>query len=1092
MNFGKRLRNPFKGPSSKKGEGGGPQQHNKNGSIGNRSNGNSNRNSNCNSNCISNCNSNSSVDIHLPSSSQLLNGESSPLLVQLEALHEVLRGIENESQLASKHEYAACRVVHKDLQRILGLRNIAKQEAAPPPPIPKESDHFSAAVDKAAATGGGTPDKVIEESKSSEPIPIGKQSRWDSRKFVPASFRVRFDQLQREVERADEASQAFLRGHPAATRPLSPDALQSLSEFFVLDNSLRETTVGAPRGHTLEEKHKIVASLAKTSLREVVLGAYGSKISVCSQLAEQWQSLGKSFDHTWGFSECFDLEPFDEDGFWDHGVENGPTSPSGNLGGRSSWMSDSQKSAQMHDYYTPEHIVKTSYSAEDLALMKKASSGFRRRAFGRSRSLAEVLKKSSSKDGRIPLGLLMMKGYGICNAILEIDTSIETFDYEKYNIFERLRFLIGWCKENLAKRSNGEPTRVLINLRDFSNYHRSRGGLQNCLYLVDALCRLPLDHRPFGFMIEEPTGWLFPSEVGQICRMLRLTMDRAGFSEAKFLIHSHWYFGLAEATQLQALCNGCNGVWGAVCKTGAQTGHACSTMTAVNLYRAGIDYPICDNYNLEEMCEAARAITEIVTRKPCDPHEEIYGSQAFDIPYFMVSLPSCRYSIYQVLEKIGVKERAVRLNTLSMVSSIYHAMVYYFGEPERTGWNPQHCHKMHDAINNHLLTGLSRDYNSPLGLGHLYGLVSREKLPGAMVNIMMQDSNIPDTHPVVMDFIFRWNSLCELYETGEAPSHPAAQSKSTMFWGVHLVLEPRLESLPFEFFTADVMRNKVLEPIPSLFKLQVVNMLTNDERKIQGRKIPVISFFETMLRLKLFLQEADSLHVMGLVDDFCIRKNHDFFFGEDALWLKQMHNNERPKVATKVLLKQMKFYHKHYIHQGDTAISRCIEATAGRIDEKRSIPADMRRVFGDDRAKHLVHEIAEHGREVQSEYSHRHERFGTIVPSHESMLRALAQDDGEDKNLAKELSQEFIGTNADDNESDMLSSELLADEYIRHRRESLLVSDDDLLSSEDLATLEDDPTQPKSGRDVSIRRTLFGQEVSTRIMQERRRSKSFV
>lgn len=55
--------------------------------------------------------------------------------------------------------------------------------------------------------------------------------------------------------------------------------------------------------------------------------------------------------------------------------------------------------------------------------------------------------------------------------------------------------------------------------------------------------------------------------------------------------------------------------------------------------------------------------------------------------------------------------------------------------------------------------------------------------------------------------------------------------------------------------------------IPRLFKLTVVNLLTNDERKIQGRKIPIISFYETLLRLKLFLAEADSLNVLGQVDD---------------------------------------------------------------------------------------------------------------------------------------------------------------------------------------------------------------------------------
>jgi len=348
-----------------------------------------------------------------------------------------------------------------------------------------------------------------------------------------------------------------------------------------------------------------------------------------------------------------------------------------------------------------------------------------------------------------------------------------------------------------------------------------------------------------------------------------------------------------------------------------------------------------------------------------------------------------------------------------------------------------------------------------------------------MINIMVLDSNIPDTHPVVLDFIFRWNRLCELYETGRVPPHPVTQSKSQMFWGLPLVLEPRLETLPFEFYTADIMRNKVLEPIPNLFKLQVVNLLTNDERKIQGKKIPEINFFETMMRLKLFLQEADSLRVMGLLDDFCLRKNHDFFFGEDALWLQQIHR-DRPQVATKVLLYQMKFYHKHYVNQGDTAVSRCIEATAGRIDEQRSIPADMRRVFRTESAKILVHEIAKTGKETHTQYGlsgRRHEQFRTIVPSHESMLRAMAQDSGEDKKLADELAREFVGEDLrEDAAADSLFNEVFADEYVKNRRESLTMSDVDPIFSGERSVGDNFVTLRGSA--------LFDREGSAMIRQE--------
>lgn len=180
------------------------------------------------------------------------------------------------------------------------------------------------------------------------------------------------------------------------------------------------------------------------------------------------------------------------------------------------------------------------------------------------------------------MGLLMMAGYGICNAIIEIDTAVETFDYNKYNIIERCTYLIQWCKQYLPKHkcqnkssssSNTtnnnteeediddklETARVLINLRDFTNLHRSSGGLEQTLYFVDQLCRLSEHERPFGFIMEDPTGWLFPDEVAKLVRLIRVTMNRAGHRQGKFLVHLHMYFGLAEACVLSALCNGADG-----------------------------------------------------------------------------------------------------------------------------------------------------------------------------------------------------------------------------------------------------------------------------------------------------------------------------------------------------------------------------------------------------------------------------------------------------------------------------------------------------------------------------------------------------
>jgi hypothetical protein len=65
---------------------------------------------------------------------------------------------------------------------------------------------------------------------------------------------------------------------------LTSDSLQEATDFFILDNSLRETTVGVPRGHTLGEKHEIGKAMAATGIDGVILGSFGSKIAVDSQI----------------------------------------------------------------------------------------------------------------------------------------------------------------------------------------------------------------------------------------------------------------------------------------------------------------------------------------------------------------------------------------------------------------------------------------------------------------------------------------------------------------------------------------------------------------------------------------------------------------------------------------------------------------------------------------------------------------------------------------------------------------------------------------------------------------------------------------
>ena len=374
--------------------------------------------------------------------------------------------------------------------------------------------------------------------------------------IVPdVGFHETYVKMMEEFETAEATMRNVLSEQPAAVRPLGRESLAEVSDLFILDNSLRETTVGTPRGHTLEEKHKIVDAIVESGLEEVILGAFGSKISVCSQIASRWTTLGKSFDKTWGFSSAYDTHPFDHDPLCE------------DYRNFADKVKDGTVKNDDHDYYAPPIRPKMTYEDADLKLFKTAFKDFPAGAFG-GKSAEKVLKMSEHETGRIPMGLLMMAGYGICNAIIELDVTYENFDHKNYDMIERLRVLMDWCRDNLPKRQNvqeGESSdaRVFINFTDFANWKNSHegGGLEKVMFLIHTLSSLPPSKRPFGYMMEDPTCWLLPDELGKYVRMVRLMMNRAGHLDGKFLVHIHMYFGLAEANVLSCLANGADGVW---------------------------------------------------------------------------------------------------------------------------------------------------------------------------------------------------------------------------------------------------------------------------------------------------------------------------------------------------------------------------------------------------------------------------------------------------------------------------------------------------------------------------------------------------
>ena len=100
-------------------------------------------------------------------------------------------------------------------------------------------------------------------------------------------------------------------------------------------------------------------------------------------------------------------------------------------------------------------------------------------------------------------------------------------------------------------------------------------------------------------------------------------MDLNGWEKDKLLAHIHEKWGLQMASQLNCLCSGADGIWASLCEEGGAMGHACSSVTLMNLVCIG-NKKVLKKYNSTKVRIAARKITQIMyyvaTLHGKDPH----------------------------------------------------------------------------------------------------------------------------------------------------------------------------------------------------------------------------------------------------------------------------------------------------------------------------------------------------------------------------------------------------------------------------------------------------------------------------------------
>ena len=78
--------------------------------------------------------------------------------------------------------------------------------------------------------------------------------------------------------------------------------LQNL-DMFVLDNSIRESTVGQLRGHTLESKWAIYDEVKRCGFKHTIVASFSHMTRVDDVFIKQLVERGEDRDGLWAFSE---------------------------------------------------------------------------------------------------------------------------------------------------------------------------------------------------------------------------------------------------------------------------------------------------------------------------------------------------------------------------------------------------------------------------------------------------------------------------------------------------------------------------------------------------------------------------------------------------------------------------------------------------------------------------------------------------------------------------------------------------------------------------------------------------------------------
>jgi HMGL-like len=198
-----------------------------------------------------------------------------------------------------------------------------------------------------------------------------------------------------------------------------------------------------------------------------------------------------------------------------------------------------------------------------------------------------------------------LQKYGVPNTLHEIYLTREGREnlYDLDTLRRSLPVTIRWLNDNVRGDGGGKP-RILVNIVDGCDAFAEDPGV--ACEILSLLAEQPIE----GISLEDDRGTYMPFQVGAYVAAARSLLP----PPVKLVVHVHTGGGFENASLIEALLQGADGVWGALPKRAAIIGHASLGELIANLIRVGI--PIWTRIASVSSCRSRRRCKCSTTRSP--------------------------------------------------------------------------------------------------------------------------------------------------------------------------------------------------------------------------------------------------------------------------------------------------------------------------------------------------------------------------------------------------------------------------------------------------------------------------------------------